>query len=75
MNGAADTNTSADDCSLARKHALVTGGGSGLGFPLAEALAQAGAPVNLLGLRPQGREDAARRLANNPRPAAAAASV
>ena len=67
MNGATDTNTNsgADDFSLARKHALVTGGGSGIGFAIAEALAAAGAEVTLLGRRAEVLEDAAARIAKN----------
>lgn len=51
--------------SLEGKHALVTGGGSGIGFAIAEALAEAGARVTLLGRRADALEQAAARIKQN----------
>lgn len=48
--------------SLERKHALVTGGGSGIGFAIAETLAAAGARLTLLGRRADALEQAAARI-------------
>ncbi|MGR3913296.1 MAG: SDR family oxidoreductase [Gammaproteobacteria bacterium] len=49
--------------SLAHKHALVTGGGSGIGFAIAETLAAAGARLTLLGRSADALEQAAARIA------------
>ena len=46
------------------KHALVTGGGSGIGSAIAEALAQAGVAVTICGRRLEPLEDVARGNAN-----------
>lgn len=47
---------------LAGKHALVTGGGTGLGFAIAAAMTSAGARVTLSGRRKETLEKAAARL-------------
>jgi 3-hydroxybutyrate dehydrogenase len=49
--------------SLAGKHALITGGGSGLGAAIASALAACGAGVTLLGRRPEPLQEAANGIA------------
>jgi len=48
--------------SLAGRHALVTGAGSGIGAAIAEALAQAGARVSLAGRRAAPLQELAARL-------------
>lgn len=45
------------------KHALVTGGGTGIGLAIARALAERGAQVTITGRRPDVLEDAARGVA------------
>src|SRR6202034_3928890 len=50
--------------SLAGKHALVTGGGSGIGAAIAFAMAQAGANVTICGRRMPDLEFTAERHAN-----------
>lgn len=47
---------------LSGRHALVTGGGSGIGAAVAFALAEAGAKLSLLGRRPEPLQDAAERV-------------
>ena len=46
---AAPTHQSAPHARLSGRHALVTGGGRGIGLSIARALAQAGAQVTVLG--------------------------
>ena len=48
--------------SLTGKHAVVTGGGSGIGFTIAETLAAAGATVTLVGRRAARLQEAADKI-------------
>lgn len=57
---------------LAGRHALITGGGTGIGAAIAAALAEAGAAVTLAGRRKQPLDDMAKRL---PKVAAVVADV
>ena len=50
--------------SVSGKHALVTGGGSGIGATIALALAEAGAAVTICGRRRQKLDDTAARHKN-----------
>lgn len=50
--------------SLAGKLALITGGGSGIGFDIARCMVEAGATVVITGRREQPLRDAARTLGN-----------
>jgi NAD(P)-dependent dehydrogenase (short-subunit alcohol dehydrogenase family) len=50
--------------SLSGKHALVTGGGTGIGAAIARKLAEAGTRVTICGRRRQALEDTAARNAN-----------
>ena len=51
--------TSQDTTSLAGKHALVTGGGTGIGLAIARALAAQGAEVTITGRRQEVLEEVA----------------
>lgn len=63
MNSKAPSDFSYSDLfSLTDKHAVITGGGSGIGFAIAEALAAVGAKVTLVGRRAEVLEDAAKRI-------------
>jgi NAD(P)-dependent dehydrogenase (short-subunit alcohol dehydrogenase family) len=50
------------DLDLAGKRALVTGGGSGIGYAIAAGLAEEGVSVAIVGRRPEPLADAARRI-------------
>ena len=63
MNTRAQRRQFEDLFALGGKHALVTGGGSGIGLAIAEALALAGARLTLVGRRAALLEDAAARIA------------
>ena len=50
------------EISLAGKHAVVTGGGSGLGYAIAAEMIDAGATVTIIGRRPEPLQEAAATL-------------
>lgn len=62
----------ADQFALDGKHAVVTGGGSGIGLAISEALAEAGARLTLVGRRAEVLEQAATQITENTDHAAAA---
>lgn len=53
------------EISLAGRHALVTGGATGIGFAVAAEMLDAGATVTIVGRRPELLEKAARKLGPN----------
>ena len=50
------------------RHALITGGGTGIGAAIARALAKEGAAVSLVGRRKAPLDAVAREFAERPRP-------